>query len=282
MQIIQKRKIFYVLSLLIIIPGLISMFIQGLNLGIDFTGGSLIHLKIDAQPPAAEVRTVLEPMHLEKGMEVQQSGTEYFIRTQELNQEQTAQMISLLQEKYSGVELLAAESVGATIGGELTRNAFLTVLLSSVLMLIYITFRFEFSFGIAAVIGIIHNVLVVLSIFSLTQWEVGSAFIAALLTIIGYSVNDTIVIFDRVREQLRLRRREDRITLLNRSIMQTLSRSINTVLTSLFPLLALLLWGGQSIKIFVTAIAIGFMVGAYSSICIASPLWYELKLRSRA
>lgn len=282
MQIIQKRKIFYILSILIIIPGIISMFTQGLNLSIDFTGGSLIHLKLDAQAPAAEVRTVLEPLNLEKGMEVQQSGTEYFIRTQELNQEQTAQLVSLLQEKYNGVELLSAESVGATIGGELTRNAFLSVLLASVLILIYISFRFEFSFGVAAVAAVIHNVLIVISIFSLTQWEVSSAFIAAILTIVGYSINDTIVIFDRIREQLRLKRREDRITLLNRSIMQTLGRSINTVLTSLFPLLALLLWGGQSIKIFVMAISIGFLVGAYSSICIASPLWYEFKLRSKA
>lgn len=277
MQIIQKRKIFYLLSLLIIIPGIISLFMQGLNLGIDFKGGSLIHLQINETVTSPELHEVLNEIKLEKGAEIQKSGAEFFVRTQELSQEQTNELLALLQQKYPEVELLSAESVGATIGSELTKNAFLSVLLASILMLVYITFRFEFSFGVAAIIAVLHDVIMVLSIFSFFQWEVGSAFIAALLTVVGYSINDTIVIFDRVRERLRNNKRENHIDLLNTSIKQTLSRSINTVLTSMLPLLTLFLWGGDSIKVFVLAMLIGFVSGAYSSIFIASPIWYEIK-----
>jgi preprotein translocase subunit SecF len=158
-----------------------------------------------------------------------------------------------LRNEYQEVEFMSAESVGATIGGELTRNALLALGIALVLMLLYITFRFELSFGIAAVIGIIHNVLVVLGAFSIFQWEISSAFIAAILTVIGYSINDTIVIFDRIRENMRNKRKEDYEELVNRSVRQTLNRSINTVLTSSFPLVALLIFGGATIKLFVLA-----------------------------
>ncbi|MBO8159943.1 protein translocase subunit SecF [Thermosyntropha sp.] len=279
MQIIQRRKIFYIISLIIIIPGLVSLFMQGLNLGIDFTGGSILHVKIENNVNAGEVRSVLEELDLEKA-EVQKSGDEFYIRTVELSQEQTKELLNDLKDKFGKVEFLSAESVGPTIGKELTRNAILALLIAGVLMLIYITVRFEFHFGIAAIAAIIHNVLVVLGIFSLFQWEINSSFIAAILTVIGYSINDTIVIFDRIRENMKFKLKEDRMTLLNRSIMQTLNRSINTVLTSAFALVALLVFGGATIKIFVLAMLIGFVTGAYTSIFIASPIWYELKARA--
>ncbi|MGR6836557.1 protein translocase subunit SecF [Syntrophomonas erecta] len=279
MQIIQKRKWFYILSLVIIIPGLISLLMQGLNLGIDFKGGSILHIRMESTVTSADMRTTLKGLELGKS-EVQKSGNEFYIRTQELNQEETNNLMSVLREKFGQVEFLSAESVGATIGSELTRNAVLSLLIAAVLMLIYITVRFEWTFGVAAVVGIIHNVLIVLGLFSIFHWEVNSAFIAAMLTIIGYSINDTIVIFDRVRENLRMKKKEDYINLLNRSIMQTLNRSVNTVLTSIFPLITLYLFGGVTIKIFVLAMLIGFIVGAYSSIFIASPVWYDLKNRA--
>lgn len=278
MQIIQKRKIFYIISLLVIIPGLISLFMQGLNLGIDFTGGSILHIKMEEKVTAAEVRSVLKGLDLERA-EVQKSGDEFYIRTTELTQEQTKELMAVLKQNFGEVKFLSAESVGPTIGKELTRNALLALLIAGALMLIYITVRFEFHFGIAAIVAILHNVLVVLGLFSLFQWEINSSFIAAILTVIGYSINDTIVIFDRIRENLSFKLKEDRMTLINRSIMQTLNRSINTVLTSAFALIALLAFGGATIKIFVLAMLIGFITGAYSSIFIASPVWYELKAR---
>jgi len=148
------------------------------------------------------------------------------------------------------------------------------------LMLVYISFRFEWTFGVAAVVALFHNVLIVLGIFSIFQWELDGAFIAAILTIVGYSINDTIVIFDRIRENLRLKTRDDLTTLLNKSIMQTMNRSVNTVLTVLFPLVTLYLFGGSTIKIFVLTMLIGFVVGAYSSIFIASPLYYDIKQKA--
>lgn len=279
MQVIQKRKWFYILSLIIIIPGLVSLFMQGLNLGIDFTGGSILHLKMPAGVASPDVRATLNEFKLGKA-EVQKSGNEFYIRTRELTQEETDELRDAFSDKFEEVEFLSAESVGAAIGGELTRNALLAIAIATVLMLLYITVRFEWSFAVAAVTAIIHNVLVVLGLFSIFQWEVSSAFIAAILTVIGYSINDTIVIFDRVRENLRTNRREDHTELLNRSVSQTLNRSINTVLTSIFPLVTLMAFGGSTIKVFVMAMLIGFITGAYSSICIASPVWYEIKNRA--
>ncbi|NLJ72047.1 MAG: protein translocase subunit SecF [Syntrophomonadaceae bacterium] len=279
MQIIEKRKWFYILSLIIIIPGIISLFLQGLNLGIDFKGGSILHVRIEQSISAQDIRVALKDINLDNA-EVQKSGDEFYIRTAELNQEETKELQSTLADKFGETEFLGAESVGAAIGSELTRDALLALLIATVLMLIYITVRFEWTFGVAAIIPIIHNVLIVIGIFSICQWEINSSFIAAILTVIGYSINDTIIIFDRVRENMRLRLKVDETTLLNKSIMQTLNRSINTVLTSTFALIALLLFGGTTIKLFVIAMLIGFVSGAYSSIFIASPILYEIKNRA--
>lgn len=279
MQIIEKRKIFYIVSLIILIPSIISLVTQGLNLGIDFRGGSIINVRIESKAQevtAADVRAALAAVDQEKA-EVQKSGNDFFIRTNELSQEQTNELMAALKADFEEVEFLSAESVGATIGNELTRNALLSLLIAGILMLIYITYRFEFSFGVAAIIAILHNVLAVLGVFSLFQWEIGSPFIAATLTIVGYTINDTIIIFDRVRENLRMKKKEPFELLLNKSVMQTLNRTINTVLTTIFPLIALLLFGGVTIKFLILAMLAGFVVGAYTSIFISTPLLYEIK-----
>jgi len=280
MQFIEKRKWFYIFSSILIIAGIVSMFMQGFNWGIDFTGGSLLRYKMESTITADQVRNTVNDLKLVKEVSVQKSGSEFYIRTNELNQEQTAKMTSGLKEKFKSVTLESAESVGATIGSELTRNALIAIGIALVLMLIYITFRFEFAFGLAAVLALFHDVLIVLGLFSIFQWEVSSYFVAAILTIVGYSINDTIVIFDRVRENLRSRKKEELNTLINRSIMQTLNRSVNTVLTVLMPLITLLLFGGSTIKVFVIALLIGFLFGMYSSICVASPFYYDYKQRS--
>jgi preprotein translocase subunit SecF len=152
-------------------------------------------------------------------------------------------------------------------------------LIASILIVIYITVRFQFSFAIAAIIALIHDVLVTLSFFSFTQVELNTSFVAAMLTIIGYSINDTIVVFDRIRENIGFRKKEPLFETVNKSIRQTLTRSINTSLTSIMALIALLLFGGETIKVFALAMLIGFISGTYSSIFIASPLWFEFKNR---
>jgi len=280
MHFIEKRKWFYIFSLIIIIPGIISMVMQGFNPGIDFTGGSLLNYKIEGTANANDVRAVVEGLDISKEVSVQQSGKEFYIRTQELDQPSTAKVTAALKAKYNTITLQSAESVGATIGNEITRNAVFAVLIAMVLMLIYITFRFEWAFGVAAVLALVHDVLIVLGLYSIFQWEINSAFIAAILTIIGYSINDTIVIFDRVRENLRMKKKEELGNLLNRSILQTMNRSVNTVLTVLMPLATLLLFGGSSIKGFAITLFIGFLFGMYSSICIASPMYWEIKQRA--
>lgn len=162
----------------------------------------------------------------------------------------------------------------------MTNKAILAVIIAAFAMLIYITIRFEWTFGVAAIVSEIHDVLFVLGLFSLFQWEINTSFIAAILTVVGYSINDTIVVFDRIRENLRMKRKEDYANLVNRSIMQSLNRSINTVLTSLFALTALLVFGGGNIRYFILAMVIGFIIGCYSSIFVASPVWYDIKNRA--
>jgi preprotein translocase subunit SecF len=169
MQFIEKRKWFYIFSLLIIIPGIVSMFVQGFNLGIDFKGGSMLRYKMDVSIETAAVTQTINSLNVVPEVSVQKSGNEFYIRTTELSQEQTKQITDALQAQYQNIELQSAESVGATIGSELVKNAFLAVFIALLLMLIYITFRFEWTFGLAAVLAIFHDVLIVCGIFSIFQ-----------------------------------------------------------------------------------------------------------------
>jgi len=278
---VKLRKIWYIISLAVLVPGLISLMLQGLNLGIDFTGGSLVEVRFKEPTAINEVRDVVTGQGLASAKSIQKSGeTDFLIRTRELNEEQSSALISALRENVGELDLLRNERVGPVISNELLRNALLALVIASALILVYISIRFEFKQGIAAIVAILHDVLVVLGIFSLLQIEVNSAFVAAVLTIIGYSINDTIIIFDRIRENLHFRQRgEDLEDMVNRSIWQTVVRSINTVLTVVFVLVALLLLGGPTIHNFVLAMLIGVTSGAYSSIFTASPVWLELKLR---
>jgi preprotein translocase subunit SecF len=276
---IKRRKVFYIISLLIIIPGLVSLVMNGLNLGIDFTGGSIIQVQMDPTVQSAQVRSALKEIGMERA-DVSKSGNQFLIRTTELDQKQTRELLDTLESKFKNVEFLSAESVGASIGKELTNKAILAVIIAALAMLVYISLRFEWTFGVAAIVSEIHDILFVLGLFSLFQWEINTSFIAAILTVVGYSINDTIVIFDRIRENLRMKRKEDYANLVNRSITQSLNRSINTVLTSLFALVALLVFGGGNIRYFILAMVIGFVIGCYSSIFVASPVWYDIKNRA--
>ena len=276
------RKIWFLLSALIIIPGIICMFVRGFNFGIDFTGGTIIDLKFAQPVTIAEVRTSLAKYGLD-GSTIQLSGAQsdvtssedVMIRTTDLEEEQRKEVMTTLRQDVGDYTVQREEKVGATIGGELITNALEALVISWALIILYVAYRFEWKFGVAAVLALIHDILIVLSVFSLTQRQIDSSFIAALLTIVGYSINDTIVIFDRIRENLRLhfRRNGDVNALVNTSVYQTLTRSLYTVFTVLFTTFALYFFGGETTKDFAFALLVGFGVGCYSSIFIASPLW---------
>ena len=285
-DIVGRRKIWYILSLCVIVPGIISMFVKGFNFGIDFTGGTIIELRFDDKVAITQVREVMKGYSLDNSM-IQLSGDasdakearDVMIRTIDLEENDRKAIMASLKEKLGNYVVLREEKVGATMGAELLMNAAIATLLSWLLIVAYVSFRFEFRFGIAAVLALVHDVLVVLGVFSILQKQVDSSFVAALLTIVGYSINDTIVIFDRIRENLRLhfRRGGDIVELSNRSIYQTLTRSLYTVLTVLFTTFALYWFGGDTTKDFSFALLIGFFSGCYSSIFVASPLWVTLR-----
>ncbi len=283
MNIIKARKFWYLLSLLVIIPGLVSLCTRGLNKGIDFTSGSLLEVKFEKPVQVSEVRRVLARLDLGAGSKIQAAtGNIVIVRTRPLDQEESDALVSALEKNFGKLTLLRNELVGPVIGKELVWRAVWALAIAFALMLVYVAIRFEFYFGLAAVLALIHDILVTLGLVSLFRIEVDSAFIAALLTIVGYSINDTIVIFDRIRENLAVLKKEPLEEIIHKSIVQTLARSINTVLTVVFCLLALIFFGGVTIRPFVTTMLIGVVSGCYSSIFNASPLWYDFRrLRER-
>jgi preprotein translocase subunit SecF len=285
---IHLRRYWYALSLLVILPGLVALLWHKvhdgrfLNWGIDFTGGSLIELRFHRAVELPEIRNVLARYGLEAA-EVRQSGpADFLIRTRELTEEEGRAIIGDLDRQLGGATLLRNERVGAKIGSELAAKALTALFLGLILMGIYITVRFEFKQGVAAVVALLHDVLVTVGLLALFWIPVDSSFVPAILTVIGYSINDTIIIFDRIRENMRhIRKGETLEDVVNASLWQTLARSINTVLTVLFMLLALYFLGGSTLRHFILTMLIGVVSGCYSSICNASPVWVDLKLRER-
>lgn len=287
-DIVGRRKWWYLLSVLIILPGIFSMVTRGFNLGIDFTGGTILDLKFARPVAVAEVREALKDYKLD-GSTIQLSNVtsgdvseNVMIRTTDLPEETRLAVLDALKAKLGDYDVLRTEKVGAVIGSELTMQAIWATLASWVLIVVYISYRFELKFALAAVLGLAHDVFIVLAAFSIFQKEIDASFVAALMTIVGYSTNDTIVIFDRIRENLKLhfRRGGDIVELANRSIYQTMTRSIYTVLTVLFTTVALYWFGGETTKNFSFALLVGFISGAYSSIFTSTPLWVTFRNRS--
>lgn len=285
-DIMRRSKIWFAISLLVIIPGIISMFVNGFNFGIDFTGGTIMDMRFEKQVTLVEIRDVLKEYGLDNAT-IQLSGEasnvesseNVMICTVDLEENDRKAIMASLKEKVGNYTVLREEKVGATIGGELIMDALMATVISWVLIIFYVSYRFEWRFGVSAVLALVHDILVVLSIFSFTQKQVDSSFVAAILTVVGYSINDTIVIFDRIRENLKLhfRRGGDLYALANRSIFQTLTRSLYTVFTCLFTTFALYWFGGDTTKDFAFALICGFFSGCYSSIFIASPLWVIMR-----
>ncbi|MCI7091740.1 MAG: protein translocase subunit SecF [Veillonellaceae bacterium] len=287
-DILKRSKLWFAISLLIIIPGIFCMFTKGFNFGIDFTGGTIIEMEFQQEVTLPQVRDVLREYNLDNAT-IQLSGDvsnveaskDVMIRTMDLEENERKAVMASLKDEIGDYTVLREEKVGATIGGELITDALMATVISWILIILYVSYRFEWRFGIAAILTLIHDVLIVLSVFSFLQKQVDSSFVAAILTIIGYSINDTMVIFDRIRENQRLhfKRGGDLNELANRSIYQTLTRSLYTVFTVLFTTFALYFFGGDTTKDFSFALLIGFFSGSYSSIFIASPLWVVLKNR---
>ncbi len=283
-SIVKNYKIFFSITIIFLLIGFGSIVTRGFNLGIDFTGGSIVDLTFENPVNVAQVRDVLKEHDMGNSiiqLENSDGKTEansVLIRTGVVEDTELRATMNDLQSKLGNYQIQRVEQVGATIGSELVQQAAMAIVLSWVLMIAYITFRFEFKFAIAAIIALIIDVLVVLSYFSLFQKEMDSSFVAALLTVVGYSVNGTIVIFDRIRENLKIHRRSESLgEMVDNSIWQCMTRTIYTVATSLFAIVSIFLFGGETIHNFSFAMLVGFASGAYTSIFLAGPMWMFLK-----
>ncbi|NMB41236.1 MAG: protein translocase subunit SecF [Firmicutes bacterium] len=282
---VERSRFAFILSGLALLIGIISLFVNGLNLGIDFTGGTILHLRLAEEFRMEEVREVLTPFELQ-GVPLQRvggsKGSEVIVKAPHLNELTRREIISAFREHWTEMtseDVLQVDNVGAVVGKELTREVYLALLIAAIGMILYITLRFEFKFALSAIIALFHDVFIMLAIFSLFKIEINAPFIAAILTIVGYSINDTIVIFDRIRENLKYRRKRTVKEVVNDSINESLVRCINTSLTTLIVLISLFVAfnffvGGMDLKVFALALLVGVMVGTYSSIFIASPLWH--------
>lgn len=276
----------FALSLIVIAAGLISIAVQGFNLGIDFTGGTMLDLKFAKPVTVSEVRDVLQNYGLENST-LQLAGTEkvdkapnVIIRTRVLDETERKVVLQGLNDKLGKYEIMRIEKVGATIGSEMTREALIALLLSWVVIIAYVAFRFEYRFGVAGVLALVHDVMIVVGLFSIFRKEIDATFVAAMLTIVGYSINDTIVIFDRIRENMKFMKKGDSLPeLVDRSIWQTMTRSIYTSLTVMFCVVAMYFLGGETTKNFALALIIGFISGTYSTVFLASPVWLVWKER---
>ncbi|MBQ3759526.1 MAG: protein translocase subunit SecF [Synergistaceae bacterium] len=275
----KYRKFALIVSLILVAASLVLLLTKGLNLGIDFTGGNVIQTEFDNRPDIAEVRDVISAI-VAKGAMIQNFGEKgIIIRTNEDTEQSREAVVKALSEKYSDMKVTGFEKVGPVVGGELRRQAIIGVTIALIAILIYITLRFQFRFAVVSVVPLVHDVIIALGFFALTQMEIGSSFIAAILTIVGYSLNNTIIILDRVRENWGTLSREGILNLVNKSLNQTLARTINTTLTTLFPVIALCVWGGPVLMAFSYAMLVGMIAGTWSSMMIATGLLCEWQLR---
>lgn len=291
-NLMRYKTLYFILSLLIILPGLFFLITSGLKLGIDFTGGALLEYRFQHAISENDLRNIISSEGIEVGHIIISNDNTYLIRTKPISQEQLNKIRGDLNKKYQRVEERSVSSIDPIIGSELKQKTLIALLLSSLMISIYIAFSFRkipkptssWRFGIAAIVALIHDILLVLGIFAILGKflgvEVDTLFVTAILTVIGFSVHDTIVVFDRIRENLikNVGRKFDYVA--NISVVQTLGRSLNTSLTVIFVLTALLFFGGETIKWFVVALLVGIISGTYSSIFNATALlvWWEEKL----
>ena len=285
------RKIAVILSSVVNLAVLLMLFVKGPNLGVDFAGGTLVQVKFQQKVTIPAIRSALDQVNLGNGV-IQDFGekgsNEYLIRLDKSSVELGAlseQIKKVLADKFGAgkFEVRRIESVGPKVGEDLRFRGIMSVLAATVMMGVYIGFRFELRFGIGAVVALVHDVLVTIGALMLANYEFDLTIVAALLTVVGYSVNDTVIVCDRVRENMRKIKRESLESIINTSINETLSRTIITVSTAIMVLVALFFLGGAVIRPFAFALLVGFFSGVYSTIFIASPviLLWEKGARQR-
>ncbi len=282
----KRKKLYFSISGIFIAIGIIAFLISGLNLGVDFTSGTRVDVLIGQPFVDAEVEQIsmdvgLEPSSIRAAGEG--AGLTAVLRYQgTIDKEHFDALNKAYKAKYGDTVSLSESTVSAEVGRELAQKALYAVLIAWVGIILYVTLRFEYRFAITAVLGLVHDVLIVIGFFALFQIEVDLTFIVALLTIVGYSINDTIVIYDRIRENLKrakIKRIEDLEDLVNLSIRQSFVRSINTVVTVLVAAIALLIFGGEGIQNFALGLTVGLFFGMYSSIFISAQMWLLWKER---
>ena len=274
---VSFRKKSYLISGIIILVGIISFLAQGFNYGIDFAGGSLLQVEFEQKNvTVAEIRNALGEMNLAGSTIQSLSGSEFVIRTSQTQLQERQKVLDAIENRIGPFQVLRVEMVGPVVGESLKSLTALAIIFAFIGIILYITVRFQFKYAIAAIIALAHDVLVTLTVLSLLQKEITIPIVAAILTIVGYSINNTIVIFDRLRENLKLKARIPLVEGIDLSINQSLTRTAYTALTTLLPILALYFFGG-TLSDFALVLFIGITVGTYSSICIAGPLLLELK-----
>lgn len=280
LKIVEKSKLWGAISLAIILVGLFFTFTRGLNFGIDFKGGTVVNIDFNkemSKQDESDINEIISKYCQLDDTELRpMNKTEIEITFKEgsIDKAKIGALHKEIKEKFSLKDdyLMNEDNKGASVSGELTRKAWIAIVTATIAMLIYITFRFKLSFGLAAVVALLHDILITLSVYAIFDIKINAPFIAAMLTILGYSINDTIVVFDRIRENIKLERKTPLADLANKSISQTLSRSINTSVSTLITILMLFILV-PAIRAFTIPLIVGVLSGSYSSIFIASPVW---------
>lgn len=293
-DIVGKKFWYFALSLLVIIPGIVALFIWGLNLGIDFTGGTLTQLSLGQQIDRTDLERTIESSGIEVSTIAESEGETYLVRTKPLSEEEQKKLVDVVKKDFPNAKSLSHETIGPTVGSELLRKSILALGITSLAIILYIAWAFRkvpkpassWRFGISAVIALLHDVVFVVGLFAVLGHffavEIDALFVTALLTILGFSVHDTIVVFDRIRENLNKGVGVSFADTVNHSIMQTIVRSLGTSITVVLVLLPVLLFGGASIRWFAVALLVGVVSGTYSSIFNAAALlvaWQDWSTR---
>ncbi|MFC9712775.1 protein translocase subunit SecF [Paenibacillus sp. JNUCC31] len=278
---VKGSKIAYTFSIILTIAGIISILALGLNYAVDFRSGSNVDITVSKAITTEQIKPIVTELGVDANdVHITPGADRVNVRFSNVLDETQESKFKQEFTKLDSTASYEVNTVDPEMAKELERNAIYAVLIASIGIMIYVAIRFEWRFGLAAVIALFHDAFVVISVFSIFRLEVNLTFITAVLTIVGFSINDTIVIFDRIRENMRFAKKTTKADLrevVNRSLAQTMTRSLNTTFTVFVASLCLFIFGGESIRMFSLAMVIGTLFGAYSSIYIAAPLWLVLK-----
>lgn len=281
-DIIKRSKLYVGISAVLVVISLGILFTKGLNYGIDFAGGNLFQMKFQEEITLPKINEKLDEISIEipqldsrsRKVQISEDNT-VIIRTQEMPEEVKEQFIETIKG-LGNYDLEKTEKVGASVGKDLKNSALYSIIIGSILITLYITLRYEFKFAIGAILTLIHDVVIALGVIAFLGYEINTEFIAATLTILGYSINDTIVIYDRIREKLKEKEKRGASfgEILNISLNDVMVRSINTSITTLLAAVAILVFGGDSLRTFMVTLIVGILAGSYSSLFVAAPLVY--------